>query len=117
LTPTDLLLASQRSVLNGNDPLGGVRVATVGPQIPIVSVEPPFALLNENGETVDDLILKTRIVPASSDTIAATVSIRDERGNVLFSAPVPTSGAAQTIWPKKQTLKSSPKSVVLKVRN
>src|SRR5262249_24104901 len=107
-----LLFGTAYSPFGGSSPLGGVRVATLGPAIPILAVEPGFALINEKNETVDDLKLTTRIVPEGTEVESATVSIRDEKGALLFSSSVPVSGLGETVWLKKQTLTPTPQSVV-----
>jgi len=120
LTQDGILVSSDRNYVSGvTTSENGVHTAALGPGIPMVSVDPGYALINENNKTVEDLKINYRVVPDGSQVKSASIEIEDETGRLLYTAPVslqPTSSGALT-WSQGQDVKATPNFITFEVRN
>ena len=113
-----LLFSTARSAFGaGGDPMSGIHVATLGPAIPLLSVNPQYVLINQLARTQNALTFGYRIVPDIGDVQAARIELRNEEGTLLFTSAVPVAAEGAFVWPKDQELTATPRKVVFEARN
>lgn len=94
-----------------------MQTATVGPAIPGLSLEPSFVVVDQNLKTVEDIVLKYRVLPNALQVDSMRVDVRNEVGDLLFSADIPVANEGAFTWPKGQDVRPNPQSIVFEVEN
>jgi hypothetical protein len=71
------------------------------------------------GQTVEDLKIRYRVIPAGSEIGAPSLRVADARGSVLYDGPIVLGpeGSGEVMVPKGQAVKPTPNSITIEVRN
>lgn len=100
--------------LNGN--LGGVQTSSLG-VVPLVAVEPESLVADEDQRSTTDLTISYKISGDLSQVQGAVIKVQNEKGEVVFSKPVPVRASGEIVWPKGQSMRPTPNEMELKVLN
>jgi hypothetical protein len=120
LSDANVLFSTSRTLLSGQvGPLSGVRTTALQTIVPMVTFEPSYVLVTRNGQTAEDVKVRYRIVPPSSEIGTATLDVRDDQGRVLFNGNVQINGegVGEITLPKGQTATPTPNFISFEVHN
>ena len=95
LGANSILFGTVRSVFGGNDPLGGVRAATLD-ILPLIAPPAVFAVDRKN-KSLEPSELKLQVVPASTKVETAELEVYQE-GNLARTIPLPAFFGGSTTY-------------------